>query len=221
MFLLYPKILGIEKKFIGNAYFLKKYNMSSIEDVIMVKNDSHELVIIDTSFYINNEFIDTLDKEILSTYYDEKGNKLYLFFDYEIQIYFFEATNQELQILDIKSIALENRIIKVGLINSNIILESEKKNFYILDDEIVEKSIESDKIKWIVLQKSPQSLAKRYLKIHQGDGVSFHRVITELHSGKFFGLETVFLFFLSSLSIIFLVISSFVFGINYRKKNKL
>ena len=63
-------------------------------------------------------------------------------------------------------------------------------------------------------------MAEKYLKLHQGDGVSLHRIITEFHNGKFFGSGLIFILFLSSITILFLVISSFVFGLNLKFKRK-
>tara|TARA_A100001011_G_C13626404_1_gene562177 strand:- start:27 stop:368 length:342 start_codon:yes stop_codon:yes gene_type:complete len=110
---------------------------------------------------------------------------------------------------------------KVGLSEKEIILRSEKNLYKISYEKIVSNYNNDKEINWINIMKPPEELAKKYLKIHQGEGVSFHRIITELHSGKFFGAEVIFLMFISSLTMIFLIVSAFVFGINYKKKNKL
>ena len=66
-----------------------------------------------------------------------------------------------------------------------------------------------------------KTTAKEYLIIHQGKGVSAQRVITELHNGSFFGSIYTFILFISSLSIIFLTLSSFIFGTNiFKRRNK-
>ncbi len=63
-----------------------------------------------------------------------------------------------------------------------------------------------------------KNTAKEYLKIHQGEGVVAQRVITELHNGSFFGSIYTFILFISSLSLIFLTLSSFIFGTNILKR---
>ena len=65
-----------------------------------------------------------------------------------------------------------------------------------------------------------EDIAKIYLKIHQGNGVSILRILTELHNGKFFGSIFTFILFIASLSLIFLTLSSFIFGTNYIKKKR-
>ena len=68
--------------------------------------------------------------------------------------------------------------------------------------------------------KAKQDIADTYLEIHQGKGVPLHRIITELHNGKILGSFLSYILLLSSLSLLFLIFSSFLFGINIRKVNK-
>ena len=218
--LLYPESLGVEKKFMNNSYFLKKYNMSTKADVLMADTDKHEIVVINKSFYINNEFIDTLDSNVISLYFKDADMKLYIFSAFEIQIYFFEEVDQKLELLNIETLVINNKIVKVGTINKNIILATEKDYYKITADKISLFYGDKKKITWLKIKMTPENIAKHYLKLHQGEGVSFHRIVTELHSGKFFGVGAIFLLLLSSISIIFLVVSSFVFGINYKRKKK-
>ena len=70
------------------------------------------------------------------------------------------------------------------------------------------------------ISKIDKKLAKYYLKIHQGKGVSLTRILTELHNGKFFGSIFTLILFFSSLSLIFLTLSSFIFATNIFKNKK-
>ena len=65
-----------------------------------------------------------------------------------------------------------------------------------------------------------KKLATYYLNIHQGKGVSLTRILTELHNGKFFGSIFTLVLFFSSLSLIFLTLSSFIFATNIFKNKK-
>ena len=134
--LLYPKSLGVEKKFINNSYFLKKYNMSTKDDVLMADTDKHEIIVINKSFYINNEFIDTLERNVISLYFNDTDTKLYIFSAFEIQIYFFEEIDQKLELLNIETLVINDKIIKVGTINKDIILATEKDYYKITEDKI-------------------------------------------------------------------------------------
>ena len=75
-------------------------------------------------------------------------------------------------------------------------------------------------IKWFNISAVNKELAKYYLKIHQGEGVSLTRVLTELHNGKFFGSIFTLILFISSLSLLFLTLSSFIFATNLFKSKK-
>ena len=62
--------------------------------------------------------------------------------------------------------------------------------------------------------------AKSYLETHQGKGIPLHRIITEVHNGKIMGSFLSYIFFLTSISLLFLIISSFFFGINIKRDKK-
>ena len=78
---------------------------------------------------------------------------------------------------------------------------------------------ESD-IVWFNESNPDPSIAKIYLEIYQGRGVLLHRIITEVHNGRIMGSFLTYIFFLSSISLLFLIFSSFFFGINIRRDKK-
>ena len=83
----------------------------------------------------------------------------------------------------------------------------------------LQKSNDAD-VRWFVEKRAGKDLANLYLQIHQGKGISLHRVVTELHNGKIMGSFFSYILLLSSLSLLFLVLSSFFFGINTSKGKK-
>ena len=216
--LLYAQSLGVAEKFLNNSFLLKKYNMATLDDVKMADSEKHELIVINTSFYINNEFIDTLEKKIIALFYENDEKKLYFFHDFQIKIYLFEEEENTLQLIDIEEFSTNYEILKAGVYEGKVVIKTKEELYEILEGKIVNFHNDEQKINWFITKETSPIIAKRYLKLHQGEGISFHRIVTELHSGKFFGIGMVFLLLLSSLSIIFLVISSFVFGINYKKR---
>ena len=140
-------------------------------------------------------------------------------------IYFFENIDGELEVNDIISLENTKKIKYLGLnLSDDIVFLKNDNEFYNFDDNYLLKLVnEKDKdkdIKWSNVSKINKKLAKYYLSIHQGEGVSLTRILTELHNGKFFGSIFTLILFFSSLSLIFLTLSSFIFATNIFKNKK-
>ena len=115
-------------------------------------------------------------------------------------------------------------IIKAGKdrLSDQIIFGSDSINYILKENNIlknqdINKSVD---ISWFNINLAKKKISRKYLKIHQGDGVQMLRIITELHNGRFFGSIYTLILFISSLSLIFLTLSSFIFATNIFKNKK-
>ncbi len=107
-------------------------------------------------------------------------------------------------------------------LSDEIVFLKNDNEYYNLDENYLLKMVneEGKDIKWSNITTIDKELAKYYLNIHQGKGVSLTRILTELHNGKFFGSIFTLILFFSSLSLIFLTLSSFIFATNIFKNKK-
>ena len=71
--------------------------------------------------------------------------------------------------------------------NNDILLKSKNKLFVLQKNKIREIEKVKTSIFWSKIFLADKTTAKKYLSIHQGSGVSLHRIMTELHNGRFFG----------------------------------
>ena len=221
--LIYPKTFNIEDTYISNYFILKKYNMDTYKEVKGLVNKEDEVVIIKNNIYLNSKFIDKFSDEIINILYQKKENKIMVLSKSYIGLYFFENIDGQLEIIDI--IRLENtkkiKDLGLNLLDDKVFLKN-NNDYYNLDNnyllELVNKKDEN--INWSNISKIDKKLAKYYLNIHQGKGVSLTRILTELHNGKFFGSIFTLILFFSSLSLIFLTLSSFIFATNMFKNQK-
>ena len=221
--LIYPKTFNIEDTYISNYFILKKYNMDTHKEVKGLVNIEDEVVIIKNNIYLNSKFVDKFSDEIINILYQKKENKIIVLSKSNIGLYFFENIDNELEIIDIISIENTKKINHLGLsLSGNKVFLKNDNDYYNLDNnhqlKLVDK-IEKN-IKWSNTNKINKKLAKYYLNIHQGKGVSLTRILTELHNGKFFGSIFTLILFFSSLSLIFLTLSSFIFATNIFKNKK-
>jgi len=221
--LIYPKTFNIEDTYISNYFILKKYNMDTHKEVKGLVNIEDEVVIIKNNIYLNSKFVDKFSDEIINILYQKKENKIIVLSKSNIGLYFFENIDNELEIIDIISIENTKKINHLGLsLSGNKVFLKNDNDYYNLDNnhqlKLVDK-IEKN-IKWSNTNKINKKLAKYYLNIHQGKGVSLTRILTELHNGKFFGSIFTLVLFFSSLSLIFLTLSSFIFATNIFKNKK-
>tara|TARA_B100001027_G_C16244069_1_gene320905 strand:- start:400 stop:1170 length:771 start_codon:yes stop_codon:yes gene_type:complete len=221
--LTYPKTFNIEETYISNFFILKKYNMDTYREVYGLNNIEDEVVIIKNNIYVNSKFIDKFSDEVINILYQKKEKKVIILSKSTIGIYFFENNDGELEINDIISLENTKKVKHLGVnLTSNTVFLKNNNEYYILDNNsLLKLSKQQDKnIKWSNISKIDKKLAKYYLNIHQGKGVSLTRILTELHNGKFFGSIFTLILFFSSLSLIFLTLSSFIFATNIFKNKK-
>ena len=131
-----------------------------------------------------------------------------------------EAINGEIEVIDIKEETLNEEILKVGKNNTKNFFIETKSNLYTVINYKIAKTIRKSEISWLKQNKPNNKIAKAYLEIHQGKGIPLHRIITELHNGKIMGSFLSYIFFLTSISLLFLIVSSFFFGINIKRSKK-
>ena len=221
--LTYPETFNVEETYISNFFILKKYNMDTYKEVYGVSNIEDEVVIIKNNIYLNNKFIDKFNNEIINLLYQKKEERIIVLSKSVIGIYFLESIDGEFEINNIISLENTKKIKQLGLnLSNDIVFLNNDKEYYNLDNNNLLKLVnEKDKnIKWSNISTIDKKLAKSYLNIHQGKGVSLTRILTELHNGKFFGSIFTLILFFSSLSLIFLTLSSFIFATNIFKNKK-
>ena len=221
--LTYPETFNVEETYISNFFILKKYNMDTHKEVYGLSNIEDEVVIIKNNIYVNNKFIDKFNNEIINLLYQKKEERIIVLSKSVIGIYFLESIDGEFEINNIISLENTKKIKQLGLnLSDDIVFLNSDKEYYNLDNDNLLKLVnEQDKnIKWSNISTIDKKLAKSYLNIHQGKGVSLTRILTELHNGKFFGSIFTLILFFSSLSLIFLTLSSFIFATNIFKNKK-
>ena len=222
--LTYPETFKIKEAYISNYFILKKYNMETHEEVYGIKDIEDQVITINNNVYINGKFIDKFYDEIVSLYYHKNESKVYVLSKSLIGIYILETFDQEIEIKDIISIQniYDLNSIGLNLSSKEVLFKNDSQYFKIKENKLLKFLTNNNKIhiKWFNLSAVNKDLAKYYLQFHQGEGVSVTRVLTELHNGKFFGSIFTLILFISSLSLLFLTISSFIFATNLFKSKK-
>ena len=221
--LTYPKTFNIEETYISNFFILKKYNMNTHREVYGLSNIKDEVIIIENNIYLNGKFIDKFSNQIINILYQKKKNRIVVLSESTIGIYLLENIDGELEINDIISFENTKKIQYLGLnLSDDIVFLKNDNEHYKLDNSYSLK-LTNEKAKKIRLSEVSminKKLATYYLNLHQGKGVSLTRILTELHNGKFFGSIFTLILFFSSLSLIFLTLSSFIFATNIFKNKK-
>ena len=221
--LIYPKTFNIEDTYVSNFFILKKYNMDTYREVYGLNDVEDEIVLIKNNIYINSKFIDKFKDDIVNILYQKKKKEIIVLSKNTIGIYFFDNIDGELEINDIISLENTKQIKYLGFnLSDDIVFLKNDNEYYNFDDNYLLRlaNVKDKNIKWSNISKIDKKLAKYYLNIHQGKGVSLTRILTELHNGKFFGSIFTLILFFSSLSLIFLTLSSFIFATNIFKNKK-
>ena len=217
--LLYPKFFGLNSTFISNSFILKKYKMLTYEDIRKLGNKNDEILLLDGSIYFNKVLIDSFQDKVVNAVYQNKNKYLAVFLEKQINFYNLNIQNNLININEIKETVLNKKIRKIGQSSKGIIYINLEDRSYELSNQKLFATREDSNILWMQENKVDKDLAKLYLEMHQGKGVSLHRVITEMHNGKIMGSFLSYILLISSFSLLFLIVSSFFFGINYKRTN--
>ena len=218
--LLYPDQFKLNNTYVSNSFLLEKYNMLSTKDVKKLGRRNDEIILIDKSLYFKNTFIEKFEQDIRNAFYDKQTDTLIIFLEKKIYFFLLNNIEDEIEVTDIREIVLNEEIFKVGEDNRQVlVLETPSGLYSIIDTKVLKISNQSE-IEWLQHNRPNLERAKAYLEIHQGKGIPLHRIITEMHNGKIMGSFLSYIFFLTSLSLLFLIISSFFFGINIKRNKK-
>jgi hypothetical protein len=198
--------------------------METYLDVYQVNDNKNEIITINNSLYFNEKFIDSNKNNIFGVIYNNTHKSLLVLNKEELIVYLLEKINDNLEIKDVLYLTNSEKFIAIGkdysnniyLQNNNFLYQFNKDTSFTKTKSVLKKNIV-----WSKTTVAKKDIAKIYLKAHQGNGVSILKILTELHNGKFFGSIFVFILFLSSLSLIFLTLSSFIFGTRIFKKKTL
>ena len=218
--LLYPKFFGLNDTFVSYNYILKKYNMLNIEDAKIFGDNDNELVLLGESLYFKKVLLDNIEGKIINALYIPAEESVFVFFKKKINIYNLKVDNDQFDILDIKEKVLKEDIVKIGKDQNNIVHIKTKSDFFKVKNQELSSVKDNITLQWLLESGKSKSIAKDYLVVHQGEGVPLHRIITELHNGKILGSFLSYILLLASLSLLFLIFSSFFFGINIKKEKK-
>ena len=218
--LLYPEPFKLNDTYVSNSFILKKYNMLSIEDVKKLGRSTEEIILIDKSLYYKNTFIEKFEQDVNNAFQNKKKDYLIIFLEKKIYFFFLNNTKGNVEVMDIKERSLDEEILRIGEdANKNLVLETRSNLYSILNTEVIKKNKKTE-VNWIKNSNPNVEKAEAYLEIHQGKGVPLHRIITEMHNGKIMGSFLSYIFFLTSISLLFLIVSSFFFGINIKRSKK-
>lgn len=218
--LLYPESFRLNSTYLSNTYLLKKYSMLTQGDVRKLGKEDQEIILLGKNLYYKKNFIDKLDQEPINAFQVKDQNAIVVFFDKKIIHFFFNETKNVINVSDIQENILKNKLLQVGIDkNQNLFFKTKQHYYKVINENLFTKSNDAD-VRWFVKIKAEKNIANLYLKIHQGKGISLHRVVTELHNGKIMGSFFSYILLVSSLGLLFLILSSFFFGINTGKGKK-
>lgn len=216
--LLYPHFFRLNDSFVSNNYILKKYNMLNIEDAKIFGDKDNELVLLGESLYFKKVLLDSIEEKIINALYIPSETSVFVFLKKKINIYKLEFDKDQFDIIDIKEKNLKEEIVKIGKDKKNVIHIMTKNSYIEIQNQELRPVKNNIKLKWLLENEKNKNIAKDYLVVHQGKGVPLHRIITELHNGKILGSFLSYLLLLASISLLFLIFSSFFFGINIKRE---
>ncbi len=119
------------------------------------------------------------------------------------------------------SLVLSDAKVGTSVSGEEVYLRLEDLTYMIdIDEGLKSVNIKNKNLPWKKFTKVTRDKAVLYLNFHPGPGVSLLKIITELHNGKFIGSLLIYAISISSVGLLYLIISGFIFGLKFKKINK-
>ncbi len=109
---------------------------------------------------------------------------------------------------------------RLGLCDDQVCIATEQRVFQFDNQALAFRPVTQFNAVWSQLKKLPAQLKAELLDSYQGPGLSWERVLLDLHSGRIIGKAGVWLYDLAAILLLFLSLSGFVLWYQHYSRKK-
>jgi uncharacterized iron-regulated membrane protein len=112
-------------------------------------------------------------------------------------------------------------ISKVGTTSDGRLAIKTETGLYTFDDDLIQWSLDDVEVSdWSTPSLVEATLKGELLEKYRGEGLSYYRVILDIHSGQFFGSMGAIVADLSALGMIMLTVTGIYYTVKYRRRSR-
>ncbi|MDH3327288.1 MAG: hypothetical protein OEM38_11290 [Gammaproteobacteria bacterium] len=203
--------LMLNKKFVKLDWILSIYGISAPENISTYSLDGNWVYEIDSTLYFNDSKIQHDGGGLVAAGKFSELNVIVLQNDILL-------LNNEAELIDKLSDTTDalHNILAAGIIDNNFIIKTPRETLQTDADfyEWTPSPIQS--FSWLSPQTTPAEVRIQINNNYRGNGLSYERVLLDLHSGRIFGNAGVYIVDLSSIGLLVMCLS----GVLMRVKQK-
>lgn len=206
--------LGLYTKKLQAAWLYRWYGMQPRTEPVAFRLDQHWAVWLEGSLYLDGKAVCRMDELRGAALLDAAvvaagANELVLF----------KPDGDIIERLNQASLP-PGEIAGIGLIEGSRLAVQTGRGLYAFDSSFLkwEKLADATAVSWIDAAPLPENLKADLFRSHRGDGLSLHRVMLDIHSGRFFGKAGVYVVDFAALALLFLTLSGACYALFVRSK---
>jgi hypothetical protein len=223
--LMYPSTFKLQDTYFTNSFIYNLYDMYNLSDVKVIEGNVEDIGIIKSKIIISDMVLETGITDILAALKKEN----FIFVLNKEKILLIEESDYGLKIIKEQNIPFIAK--SIGKSEDSVVLRSENEKIYNINISLNFSLLKEDNIKYNenILVAADEEAANYYLLQVQGPGIQALRLFADLHNGRFFGPFVMFIFFITSMLIVFLSLSGSYMAMrpsikryfyNLKKKNR-
>jgi hypothetical protein len=223
--LMYPSTFKLQDTYFTNSFIYNLYDMYNLSDVKVIEGNVEDIGIIKSKIIISDMVLETGITDILAALKKEN----FIFVLNKEKILLIEESDYGLKIIKEQNIPFIAK--SIGKSEDSVVLRSENEKIYNINISLNFSLLKQDNIKYNenILVAADEEAANYYLLQVQGPGIQALRLFADLHNGRFFGPFVMFIFFITSMLIVFLSLSGSYMAMrpsikryfyNLKKKNR-
>ena len=223
--LMYPSTFKLQDTYFTNSFIYNLYDMYNLSDVKVMEGNVEDIGIIKSKIIISDMVLETGITDILAALKKEN----FIFVLNKEKILLIEESDYGLKIIKEQNIPFIAK--SIGKSEDSVVLRSENEKIYNINTSLNFSLLKEDNIKYNenILVAADEEAANYYLLQVQGPGIQALRLFADLHNGRFFGPFVMFIFFITSMLIVFLSLSGSYMAMrpsikryfyNLKKKNR-
>jgi hypothetical protein len=223
--LMYPSTFKLQDTYFTNSFIYNLYDMYNLSNVKVIEGNVEDIGIIKSKIIISDMVLETGITDILAALKKEN----FIFVLNKEKILLIEESDYGLKIIKEQNIPFIAK--SIGKSEDSVVLRSENEKIYNINISLNFSLLKQDNIKYNenILVAADEEAANYYLLQVQGPGIQALRLFADLHNGRFFGPFVMFIFFITSMLIVFLSLSGSYMAMrpsikryfyNLKKKNR-
>ena len=223
--LMYPSVFKLQDTYFSNSYLYNLYDMYKSSDVRVLEGVDEDVGVIKSKIITSDMVLETNAADIIGVLKIDN----FIFVLNKEKILLIEESDYELEVIKEKNIPFVAKSIGGG--ENEVLIQAADENVYAIKTSLDFSLLREGNINYEenVLATPDEETASYYLLQVQGPGVQALRLFADLHNGRFFGPFAMFIFFVTSMLIVFLSLSGSYMAIrpsikryfyNLKKKNR-